>query len=114
MKCTYCNDTGKHLCPDVTEPILINCTNKACEINSPYWYYRYHSHTGSVSLFNTNEYDGRGAYSSRENALNAARKMLVECQRNISLKLLHTNNTLATLISDAEKIAKALVLLESE
>lgn len=31
LKCSYCNGTGKHLCPDVAEPILIDCTKKGCE-----------------------------------------------------------------------------------
>jgi hypothetical protein len=29
--CDYCKDTGKHLCPDVTEPILVNCSSKVCK-----------------------------------------------------------------------------------
>lgn len=28
--CEYCKGTGYHLCPDVAEPIVIECTNKKC------------------------------------------------------------------------------------
>lgn len=28
--CEFCKGTGKHLCPDVAEPILINCMKKGC------------------------------------------------------------------------------------
>lgn len=28
--CEFCKGTGYHLCPDVAEPILIECSNKKC------------------------------------------------------------------------------------
>lgn len=30
--CSFCKNTGQHLCPDVAEPILIDCTNKKCPV----------------------------------------------------------------------------------
>lgn len=30
LKCSFCKDTGYHLCPDVAEPVLIKCTKKGC------------------------------------------------------------------------------------
>jgi len=28
--CEYCKGTGQHLSPDVSEPILMKCSNKKC------------------------------------------------------------------------------------
>jgi len=30
QQCDFCKNTGKHLCPEIAEPILINCTKKGC------------------------------------------------------------------------------------
>ncbi len=30
MECPYCKNTGQHMCPDVAEPILVNCSFKYC------------------------------------------------------------------------------------
>lgn len=32
-ECSYCQDTGLHLSPDVVQPILVKCSSKACKVN---------------------------------------------------------------------------------
>lgn len=30
--CSHCNNTGVHLCPDVVQPVVIQCCNKDCGV----------------------------------------------------------------------------------
>lgn len=32
IMCPFCKNTGKHLCPDVAEPVEIDCSHKQCPV----------------------------------------------------------------------------------
>jgi len=76
------------------------------------WYYTWHAHTGTVSFFETSEYEGRGGYETKESAVNAARSALIRQQRETSLSLMVRSNEVARMATELEEIGRELLKLE--
>ena len=78
------------------------------------WYYTYHIHIGSVSVFETAEYGGRGGYASKEDAVSAARSMLVRDQQKLSVDAATKAIELSRLVSKISELTQTILTLENE
>lgn len=76
------------------------------------WYYVWHAHIGSLSLFQTSEYEGRNGYATKEDAIKAARSELTRNQRELSLSAMVKANELSYIGSRLDEISRALLKLE--
>jgi hypothetical protein len=72
------------------------------------WYYTWHSHTNNVSVFETDQYDGRDGYKTKEDAIKDAKDMLIKRQQCIGLDISEKSNELSILISKMNGINESL------
>ena len=79
-----------------------------------YWYYTFHAHTGDLSLFQTPDYEGRGGYATKEDAIKAARLALTKDQRELSLSVMVKSNELSSMAARLDQVSRALLKLEKE
>lgn len=75
------------------------------------WYYRWHIHTGSMSIFETNEYNGIGGYDTKHEAIDASINMLQKMQTNYNTELSNATKQLLNISANLNEIHKAIIEL---
>lgn len=77
------------------------------------WYFTFHMHLDSISIYQTSEYDGRGGYDNEEEATAAAIDFLdkkitasLDTIQSLSDKMAITTNSLSKILEAKDKLCK--------
>ena len=76
------------------------------------WYYSFHADSGSFSIFQTDEYDGRGGYSSREKAVECAKEFAMTYMEKIVERICKNNEELSYATTQLQKLNKGIKKLK--
>jgi hypothetical protein len=83
------------------------------DTNMNKWYYTWHMNVGSLSIFETSEYEGRGGYDTKEDAEKAAKAMLTKKQSELCADAILRAQYMTSLLHQIDQVNKALLDLDS-
>jgi hypothetical protein len=76
------------------------------------WYFTWHEHTGSMSIFQTDQYEGRHGYDTKEEAVLSAKAFIMRFKTEISIELETKTKGLLSLTQRLDRLIKASVKLD--